>query len=264
MKEFLAGAVFGHGVETQKLATFMEGTGKPKASLSERGCTDLTNAIIKTQSGCEYLDLPASKKSCDELVDALSQRSPKPKQAEIQSLLTELNKRIEVELDAHIYLCVSREDAGFYRKPLEGWETTGTAFPSARYDIEEGGKCFALQRTTAAVFHLMRVIGAGVTALGKSLNEPVLDASHNLTWDNVLSRCVRELGEKFSGKSPEWQTDKEFYAKATATLLAVKDAWRNPSFHEVGRKYTDEEVSDIYRAARAFMRHIATKLKESP
>ena len=46
------------------------------------------------------------------------------------------------------------------------------------------------------------------------------------------------------------------------TLLAVKDAWRNPSMHEVGQKYTDEEASDIYRAARRFMEQLSTKLKE--
>lgn len=182
---------------------------------------------------------------------------------EIQSLLTELNKRIEVELGAHIYLCVSREDVGFYRKPLEGWNDTITAFPSTRYDIEEASKGLALQRNTAAVFHLMRVMGAGVMALGKSLNEPTLDASHNLTWDNVLRRCAKESEKEFKAMSPVWQADKKFFATATAKLYAVKDAWRNPNAHEIGDKYTSEETLDIYRTIRSFMRQLATKLNES-
>jgi hypothetical protein len=107
-------------------------------------------------------------------------------------------------------------------------------------------------------------MGAGVTAFGKSLNEPTLDASHNLTWDNVLHRCSKELALKFEDKSPVSQTDKQFYAEATAKLYAVKDAWRNPNAHEIGEKYTDEEAEDIYRTTRSFMRHLATKLKESP
>jgi len=125
-----------------------------------------------------------------------------PPVSDVRPLLLELNKRIQVELKAHTYFYVSKERSAFYQKPLSGWEATEITFPSVRYDIEEAGKCLAFGRTTAAVFHLMRVIGAGVNALGKSLNEPVLDASRNLTWDNVLSRCVKELGEKFSGKSP--------------------------------------------------------------
>ena len=90
-----------------------------------------------------------------------------------------------------------------------------------------------------------KVIGAGVTALGKSLNEPTLDASHNLTWDNVLRRCAKELEKPFNQMSPVWQSDKQFYATATTKLFAVKDAWRNPNAHELGEKYTDEEAEEF-------------------
>jgi hypothetical protein len=264
VKEFLAHAVFSDGRRIQKLASFMEGINKPKAHLKEGHCTDLTEVMTRIRSGCEYLDLPASKQSCDELVKALSKRSPMPISGEIQSLLTELVKRIEVELKAHTYLCVSRDDAGFYHKPLDGWVDTITAFPSTRYDIEEASKCLALQRNTGAVFHLMRVMGTGVKAIGKSLNEKTLDASHNLTWDNVLRRCAKESEKEFKDMSPVWQGDKKFFATATAKLYAVKDAWRNPNAHEIGDKYTSEETLDIYRTIRSFMRQLATKLKETP
>jgi len=264
MKKFLAHAVFSDGRRIQKLASFMEGINKPKAHLKEDHCTDLTEVMTRIRSGCEYLDLPASKQSCDELVKTLSKRSPMPISGEIQSLLTELVKRIAVELEAHTYLCVSRDDAGFYNKPLDGWGDTITAFPSTRYDIEEASKSLALQRNTAVVFHLMRVMGAGVKAMGKSLSEPTLDASHNLTWDNVLRRCTKESEKEFKDMSPAWQSDKQFFAAATAKLYAVKDAWRNPNAHEIGDKYTSEETLDIYRTIRSFMRQLATKLKEAP
>jgi len=152
----------------------------------------------------------------------------------------------------------------YFETPLAGWGEVITAFPSTIYDIEEAGKCLALERSTSAAFHLMRVFGAGVKALGKSLNEPTLDKLHNLTWDNVLSRCTKELSEKYAGKSPEWQKHKEFYAAATTTLYGVKDAWRNPNAHEVGQKYTPEEASDIYGATRTFMRQLAKQLSENP
>jgi hypothetical protein len=264
MKEFFAADLFGFGRHIEALSELMERMEKNSllaAKMSEEQGKRLLIIATMHIGNCDYLQLPASKQSCEEIITLLN-KDPCPPVSDVRPLLLELNKRIQVELKANTYFYVSKERSAFYQKPLSGWEATEITFPSVRYDIEEAGKCLTFGRTTAAVFHLMRVIGAGVTALGKSLNEPVLDASHNLTWDNVLSRCVKELGEKFSGKSPEWQTDKEFYAKATATLLAVKDAWRNPSMHEVGQKYTDEEASDIYRAARRFMEQLSTKLKE--
>jgi hypothetical protein len=156
-----------------------------------------------------------------------------------------------------------KERAPLFKKPLEKWETIIAAFPSVTFDIEEASKCLAFRRNTACVFHLMRVMGSGVTALGKTLNEPTLDSSHNLTWDNVLRRCAKESEKEFKDMSPVWQSDKQFFATATAKLYAVKDAWRNPNAHEVGQKYTDEEAEDIYRTIRSFMRQLATKLKES-
>jgi hypothetical protein len=264
MKEFLVHGVFLFGRHMERLSTVLETIQKtkPKAVLTENQRDSLLKGVKTHLTSCEYLQLPASKCSCEEIISIL-EKNPHPPIGELPPLLVELNKRIEVELKAHTYFFVSRENAAYYQKPLAGWETTETAFPSTRYDIEEAGKCLALRRNTAAVFHLMRVHGAGITALGKSLNEPTLDASHNLTWDNILARCVKELGEKFSGKSPEWQTDKQFYAAVTANLLAVKDAWRNPNAHEVGNKYTDEETLDIYNASKTFMRQLAKKLKET-
>jgi hypothetical protein len=264
MKEFAAHAVFGTGHAIQNLAGYLTGINKPKASLNEKHCTSLNNSIIKLARSCEFLDLPVSKEACDDIVKVLSKREPMPTNAEIQTLFTELNKRIEAELKAHTYLCISRDETPFYRDPLNEWSETVTAFPSTRYDIEEASKCVALTRNTAAVFHLNKVIGAGLTALGKSLNEPTLDACHHLTWDNVLRRCAAELAKPFKDMSPVWQSDRQFFADSTAKLYAVKDAWRNPNAHEIGDKYTPEETLDVYRTIRSFMRQLATRLKEAP
>ena len=266
MKEFFAHALFGDGRKIEKLASLLKSFKKPNVVIKRKHLEGLIDAFTKIGSGCEYLNLPAAKESCDEIVSLCSKADDtcSPKSSEIEALFVELNKRIEVELKAHTYLCIPKEQSDFYKDPLKDWQTTIAAFSKATYDIEEASKCLALRRNTACVFHLMRVIGAGVTALGKSLNEPTLDASHNLTWDNVLRRCAKELEKPFKEMSPVWQSDKQFYATATTKLFAVKDAWRNPNAHEVGDKYTDEEAEDIYRTIRSFMRHLATKLNESP
>lgn len=266
MKEFRAHVLFGNGRKIEKLTAILKSIEKPKFVIKRKHCEGLIEAFQKVGKGCGSLNLLAAKESCDEIVSLCSKSDDTrvPKASEIQALFIELNKRIEVELKAHTFLCIPKEQSDFYKDPLKDWQTTIAAFPKATHDIEEASKCLALRRNTACVFHLMRVMGAGVAALGKSLNEPTLDASHNLTWDNVLRRCAKELEKPFKQMSPVWQSDKEFYATSTTKLFAVKDAWRNPNAHELGEKYTDEEAEDIYRTVRSFMRHLATKLKESP
>jgi hypothetical protein len=263
MKEFRAHVLFGDGRRVEDLASSIKSFKKPDVPLKLKHCETFVRVFTRIGQGCEYLNLPAAKESCDEIVSLCSKADARlPKSGKIQSLFIELNKRIEIELKAHAFLCIPKEQSEFYKDPLKGWQTTIAAFPKSTHDIEEASKCLALRRNTACVFHLMRVMGAGVTALGKSLNEPTLNASRNLTWDNVLRRCARELEKPFKEMSPVWQSDKEFYATATTKLFAVKDAWRNPNAHEVGEKYIDEEAEDIYRTVRSFMRHLATKLRE--
>jgi hypothetical protein len=264
MKAFLADAVFKAGRQIESTASFLDKLDKPHASLSDKNRKKLRQFFQSVKKGCEYLELPASALGCEDFIKLLKRKDPPVLHKDVQPLFRELNKRIEAELKAHVYLCIPSGQSLFLKNPLDEWGDTITAFPSIRYDIEEASKCLALQRNTAVVFHLMRVMGAGVKALGESLNEPTLDASHNLTWDNVLRRCAKESEKEFKDMSPVWQSDKQFFATATAKLYAVKDAWRNPNAHEIGDKYTSEETLDIYRTIRSFMRQLATKLKESP
>ena len=262
MKPFNADGLFASGRNIESLVALCDRFNKPKARLNTSKRTELLVVIRKMRAGCEYLELPVSLQACDELITLLENEERSVTLGDVHSLFKELSKRIQVELKAHMFFCVSKEASNLYQKPLDQWGDTIAAFPSVRFDVEEASKSLALRRNTAAVFHLMRVLGGGITALGKSLNEATLDAFSNVTWGNVLRRCARELEKESKNMSPLWRSNKQFYAAATSKLYAVKDAWRNPNAHEIGGKYTDEEALDVYRATRSLMRQLSTKLKE--
>ena len=149
----------------------------------------------------------------------------------------------------------------FYQaKDLFGPEVS-KQFQSALLDIEEAGNCYALNRNTACVFHLMRVMEVGLRALGKSLNNPNLDPKRNPTWEAILRPCDDELKNPLKNRTSQWQSDELFFSNATANLRAVKDAWRNPTLH-VEMNYDDDRALEIFNAVKAFMRHLATKVSE--
>jgi hypothetical protein len=108
---------------------------------------------------------------------------------------------------------------------------------------------------------LNRTLEIGLHALGKSLNDPGLDPKKNPTWESILRKCDDELKKPLAQRSQEWQKDDQFFSNATANLRAVKDGWRNPTMH-VKIKYTEEEALDVFNAVKAFMGHLAKKLKE--
>jgi hypothetical protein len=80
-------------------------------------------------------------------------------------------------------------------------------FASLSNEIEESAQCLVLDRWTASVFHLMRVIEVGLRSLGKSLNEPSLDPKKNPSWEAILRKCDDQLQKPNAHRSAEWQTD---------------------------------------------------------
>ena len=176
--------------------------------------------------------------------------------------LSEVQQRLIDELNARLMIAVPQQRAVYYQSIDLFGEDVSRAFPSATMDVMEAGKCLALNRNTACVFHLMRVIESGLRTLDKSVNEPNLDPKRNATWETILRRCDDKLIRALASQTPESRQDEQFFSTVTADLRAVKDAWRNPTLH-VNRDYTDEMALDAWNAVKAFMRHLATKLTET-
>lgn len=54
---------------------------------------------------------------------------------------------------------------------------------------------------------------------------------------------------------------KDFLSNASILLWAVKDAWRNDSAH-LEKQYGPDQTKRIFDSTDAFLRHLATGLKE--
>jgi len=172
-----------------------------------------------------------------------------------------LAERLADEVEPKPYYLLAPDHLKYYTQPHLFGEAVDKSFPSALVDIEEAGKCYAVERSTACVFHLMRVMEVGLRALGKSLNNPDLDPKRNPSWEAILRKCDSELQKPLKDRSAEWRVDDAFFATATANLRAVKDAWRNPTMH-VEIAYDPEKAFDVWNAVGAFMRHLSAKLTE--
>jgi len=166
-----------------------------------------------------------------------------------------LRERIDDELRTVEFFCLQPSMKSRLSNQYPFGERVANAFKSSIIDIEEAWKCFAFERYTACVFHLMRTMEVGLRCLGKSLNDPSLDPKSNPTWERILKRCDDELKKPYKDRSAEWQLNGQFYSEATANLRAVKDAWRNPSIH-VEQNYDQSKANDVLNAVRVFMNHL--------
>ena len=185
---------------------------------------------------------------------------------DLMGMLNQLHERLEDDLKDEVLLQVPQERAKYYKPtelinfepqevPLFG-SAVDSAFPSARYDIGEAGKCLALDRGTACVMHLARAVEVGLKVLAEK--ELKLPTRHN--WGRHLDDIEKELTKRYKTTGSR-TTDEKFYAEAAAQIGHIKVAWRNPAMH-VDRKYTEDEAEKILLAIEAFMQQLAGRIHE--
>lgn len=168
------------------------------------------------------------------------------------------------ELRKNTFLFVPSDRAKFF--PLGNdfrifGEPVANAFPSASFDIVESGICLALARGTACVFHLMRVLEAGLTALGNKFGVSL----EHTNWAPAIEQIekkIRDMHKDLTWKAlPDCKEQQEFYAQAISHFGIFKDAWRNYTMHARG-VYTEEQAEMIFENVKSFMQKLATKLTE--
>jgi hypothetical protein len=141
------------------------------------------------------------------------------------------------------------------RKPFG--DAVASKFPDAAYDLEQASKCMALDRHTACVFHLMRVLDQALHEFAAHLNLTIAEDPKK-NWKPILEAVDGKISEMPDKTAAEIK-EKEQYQRLYGHLNAVKDAWRNPTMHP-RKQYDPEEAEDVFCATRSFMRDLAKAL----
>jgi hypothetical protein len=205
------------------------------------------------------MDAEVARIALDELLAKLEQPVSHKELGDELSIIDETLRR---ELSLKKIFVLERGNAKYFDpvEPIFGKEVQAQ-FSSSLFEIDEAGKCLALSRPTASVFHLMRIMEIGIRAITKCLGilDTVKPAERN--WAIIL----RKIKEAMDARNVSGWTnadDKETFSGFYASLDAVKVAWRNPTMH-VENKYTEEEAQHVFDVVRGFMNVIASRMDEN-
>lgn len=208
---------------------------------------------------CEQMEFRLTKVTVDRLLRMID--DPRLNNGMVADLLGEAMRRLRDETEIHKVFALPPEKLKYYEcaGTLFG-DAVNTAFPSANYDLAEASRCFALRRSTACVFHLMRALEVGLGVFAQRFGVP---ADHT-NWHNVIEgieKAIRSMGADPATRPADWKDQQEFFAKAASHFMVMKAAWRNYTAHARG-KYTDEEAETLMINVRGFMQKLATCLHE--
>ena len=210
------------------------------------------------------IGLQITADTANELIETL--RKPAPGQ-NFQWLIDQidgLEKLGDKELRGKLFLYIPAEQAKYWPTQTQQFpfgETVADRFPSANFDIGNSGHAIAVELPTAAVFHLMRVLEIGLTALGKVFAVSLAYTNWEPALAQIESKIANMRSDPVWKALPDCKEQQEYYSQAVSYLRTVKDAWRNYTMHTRG-KYDNNEAEQIFTAVKGFMQKLAERSQE--
>lgn len=224
-----------HTLGTVKTAISFVGTFEPSflnQKVSQPGKDHLSKVIVIEDltgilNDLDSLDARMTKISVESLIDKLKNMEQLDFKS-FEGMIEQCYKRLYDELGLLHIFGLDAKHSEYFEGVNFGAEVSDK-FPSdLAYEIDEANKCLAFDRSTAAVFHLMRAMEIGLVAVRRCLGIPESQKPADRNWGVIIKLINSEVSQKaFCNKS----NDKPFFQEVHASLDAIKTAWRNPTMH---------------------------------
>jgi hypothetical protein len=174
----------------------------------------------------------------------------------LQPAFSVLSGCLKHESISKVAILIAPSKAHLYASAGSMWgDEISERFRSTLYDITEAAKCLALDRSTAAVFHLMHVVEVGLRAVHACLG---LQPPDNPSW-GIWLKQIRD--ERVRRGDRTW-SENDYFQDVYSSLDAIKDAHRDPTMH-VQTIHTEEEAILIFEHTKGLMKKIASRMDES-
>lgn len=176
----------------------------------------------------------------------------------LQDNLKKTQRIMEGELREQYVLQISNDAAWWYDNGQSFGLEVLNAFPSSEEDIIEAGNCYAFDRSTACVFHAMRVLEYGLGALAKDVGL-TFDIQN---WHTIIEQIESEIKAQGKAKKSTVKDERlQFLSEAAKEFTYFKDGWRNHVTHKK-RSYDTSQAYSVLTHVRLFMMHLSTQLTE--
>ena len=225
-----------------------------KAKTSSATAKRVVPALGEFVDACVALGADVSKMAAEELIEKLE--GGKLTFGVLHEEVRHLHKYFERHLVSTKLFGLNPDDARYYDAALEMFgECVIASFPSAASEVDEAGKCLALGRPAAAIFHLMRVVEIGLRSIAPlfGIEEPKPD------WGKVIRAIDDYL--KFPKKERKLEMEDEYLAAVSAQMHAVKLAWRNQTMH-VDTTFSLENAREIFEQTKLLMIALSIEFHE--
>jgi hypothetical protein len=221
---------------------------------------------LKTlRENCSQTRMHIATRVLDKMIQEF--RTAPPRQREAAQRMAEWFRCFTSELEGQLYMLVFPHRAPYWSSPAptiiqktagdEIWKLLSPlieSFPDAMFDATEAGNCFAFERFTACVYHLMRVAEYGLVSVSRAINVPEERLSKG--WDGCIQGIESRIKTIGSTKpTKDWQEETKKYGDLCSWFTTIKTGWRNPVSH-IPRVYSENTAAGMFAATVTLFEHL--------
>jgi hypothetical protein len=146
------------------------------------------------------------------------------------------------------------------------WANVQAAFPTSKEDIRDAIECYALDKHTACIFHLMRVSEHGLRQLARKLQVTLSDKGKKqpleyADWDKIVTAIRNKISDaRKLPRGPTKEARLQSWSEAADHCEYMKDNWRNAVSH-TRKPYTPTDAMQASDRVHAFMSFLAKSFK---
>jgi hypothetical protein len=232
--------------------------GESALAISVQQYAEMMKAVSKLAETSEQLEMVAARAAASRAKESLEKNYSTSgydlnRVSALVDVLNPLLGAFKDEMESRVVVSLSPRHSALYQSnsPIFG-KNVETAFPGAADDINEAGKCLAVEQSTAAVFHLMRAMERAIQTLSSKLGIENVERD----WGKLLSDINTKIVDMPKGEL------RDRWSESHTHLYHVKQAWRNSTMHPK-QTYTMNEATAIFEAVRSFMTDLCTLVSET-
>lgn len=167
------------------------------------------------------LDVPVTKMTLEDTYKAL--KASQVRYVEYGQMAFNLSNTIKRELKTKKIYVLEQAKCGFFdpREPLFG-AVVSSQFPGIVYEIEQSGKCYACDLSTASAFHSIRCLEAGIRAISRCLGIPDPTKGSDRSWFKVLGSIKNAIDVKWP-PSTRISGDGQLFDEIHGAIAAIQN-----------------------------------------
>jgi hypothetical protein len=250
------------------------GIPQQEAKMEEADFSSISDAVADLRPALQAAGLTSALLSLERFNEVLNEGTRKDasvvfngkQAASLYRHADHVQIKINDDLSTKLVLIMPAESKALYEpeQPLFGADVDIKFKRKARREISEAGKCLALQRFTACVFHLMRTVEVAIEAMRICLELPPTNKGQHKAWGAALQRFREEIERRDDlTYVHQWNSmaDRKFFGEVYMSLVAIKDGCRDDTMH-VESDYNKQEAEHLFAMVKGFMQKIACRFDE--